>query len=191
MTVAYQMGGGAPLIRIMVERAAFVLKIGMRFSIAAFAALLFVPALLAESSAEKRLRELSVPFYFDLGPDSIDVRDYPKKRRKQYETFVRRCSGCHTLSRAINTPMRGKEEWEYYVYRMRLYSLSEKERRIQKAELEDVLSFLVYDSRIRKVKRGDDFEELDRRLRRKFRELHRERIKLLKRMLDPENGRVQ
>jgi len=147
-------------------------------------ALFLTPVLAGADAAERRLRDLSVPFYYDLGPDSIDVSKYPERRGEQYKIFVRRCSACHTLARSINSTMRSREEWSYYVHRMRIMDLSEKEHHLRRVELKDVVDFLVYDSRIRKIKRGKEFVENDQRLRDKFHALHEERVRLLRQIIE-------
>ncbi len=145
-----------------------------------FGLLLAVPCRAGSDALERRLRDLSVPFYYDLGSDSIDVSEYPKIRRRQYGIFVDRCSSCHTLARPINSTLRFREEWEFYLHRMRIFSFSADDGPLRKAEREDILEFLVYDSQIRKIRKEQDFLDTDRRLREKYEALHEERIKLLR-----------
>jgi hypothetical protein len=85
-------------------------------------------------------------FPWDGGPDSIDVSGYPKEQQANYKVFVRKCSRCHTLARAINAPLALPEEWEAYVRKM------QKKRRsgVDAKSAGSVISFLQYDSSVRK-----------------------------------------
>src|ERR1051325_8379280 len=47
-------------------------------------------------------KEAPKKFYYDLGPDAVDVARYPKKIRKESLPFQAVCSGCHTPARPLN-----------------------------------------------------------------------------------------
>lgn len=85
-------------------------------------------------------------FPWDGGPEDIDVSKYPPEQKENYKLFVRKCSRCHTVARAINAPLALPEEWEQYVRKM------EKKRRsgLDKKSADRVISFLQYDSSLRK-----------------------------------------
>ena len=61
-------------------------------------------------------RELLFPA--DLGPDTVDVRAYPASQQENYALFVEKCSGCHTLARAVNSPIVDAPTWNRYAKRM-------------------------------------------------------------------------
>ena len=85
-------------------------------------------------------------FPWDNGPDSIDVSGYPAEQKSSYKVFERKCSRCHTLARAINSPHALLEEWEAYVRKM------QKKRRsgLDKKSADTIIGFLQYDSSVRK-----------------------------------------
>lgn len=86
-------------------------------------------------------------FPWDDGPDSIDVSKYPPEQQASYAVFERKCSRCHTLARAINSPIALPEEWERY-----LRSKAERKRRsgLDRKSVDRIIGFLQYDSSVRK-----------------------------------------
>lgn len=107
-------------------------------------------------------------YHFDLGPDTIDVSAYPPERQEQYRLFARRCSSCHTLARSINVVTIGRDEWAYYVMRMRLRGSKTKGVTYTREEGLQIVDFLAYDAQIRKAARLKEFEAEDRARRKKF-----------------------
>ena len=85
-------------------------------------------------------------FPFDKGPETIDVSAYPKEQQENYQVFAEKCSKCHTLARPINSPYALPEEWAAYVDKMR----HKKRSGIDEDSAKQIVSFLTYDSSIRK-----------------------------------------
>ncbi|MDE2490171.1 MAG: hypothetical protein KGM24_04945 [Elusimicrobia bacterium] len=106
-------------------------------------------------------------FYSDLGPDAIDVSGYPAQQRYEYGVFVRACSACHTLARAINAPYASRGWWEFYMLGMRMRSRWQG-RPLTREESKAVLDFLEYDSRVRKVENAREFDALTEVLKKRF-----------------------
>jgi len=106
----------------------------------------------------------------DLGSSALDVSAYPEEQQNNYRLFSSRCSQCHTLARAINSPFFTREDWTRYVQRMRarlpverVASPQGETRLVRRAsngkfrgvlpasEVKRLIDFLVYDSAIRKA----------------------------------------
>jgi hypothetical protein len=111
----------------------------------------------------------------DDGPAQVDVTAYPQEIQADYRIFARRCSQCHTLARAINSqnlqlspdeqkaaklaePDIFKDEkiwrisevtWTGYVGKM--FGKPGSIIRTRPAELDQIIEFLVYDSKARKT----------------------------------------
>ena len=124
-------------------------------------------------------KELQSIYYYDLGPDEIDVSSYPQRQKDQYALFAKTCSQCHTLARAINSPHVGRGAWEIYVLRMRLRSQFKGGTAITRKEAKAILNFLAYDAKVRKVSGKAEFKSLTRRLRKRFDETVDERMRRL------------
>lgn len=107
-------------------------------------------------------------YYADLGPDEIDVSAYPAQQRFNYGIFRERCSGCHTLARAINSPIQSRAYWHYHLLRMSLRSRLKRRGPIPPAQVKAVLDFLEYDARVRKAADRKGFEERTEELKRRF-----------------------
>ena len=116
-----------------------------------------------------RLEEVAKTLYYsDLGPDTIDVADYPTQQQYNYALFSRQCARCHTLARAINSPVQSRAYWRFHLARMSLHSRVNREGSIPPEKLGFILDFLEYDSNIRKVQHKKEFEELTQELKRRF-----------------------
>lgn len=94
-------------------------------------------------------KQLAATSPFDLGPESIDVREYPEEQQANYLVFKERCSRCHTLARPVNFPAHDRKVWQAYVAKMHkrsgkvlLSPLMEKQ----------IVDFLVFDGERRKTK---------------------------------------
>lgn len=48
----------------------------------------------------------------------IDVQKIPMELRDEYSSFATNCSKCHSLSRALNAPVKDPNHWDLYVARM-------------------------------------------------------------------------
>jgi mono/diheme cytochrome c family protein len=121
----------------------------------------------ARSSAAERRDAL---YYSDLGPEQIDVSAYPERTRKNYAVYARACSRCHGLARSINAPFTSRGWWEFYMTGMRLRGRASG-RPLSRDEVEAVLDFLEYDSRVRKVEQAAAFQKSTDDLKRRFAEL--------------------
>ncbi len=130
------------------------------------ASLLLIPCAAAVASASpKPARPL---FYYDLGPDSIDVSAYPKAKRDEYAVFTHVCSQCHTLSRPINAPVITRRDWSHFIKRMHGRTRLTAGAKITPVEARQVLDFLVFDARVRKVERRGAFLAQAKRLKEEF-----------------------
>ncbi|MBI4055543.1 MAG: hypothetical protein HY402_05350 [Elusimicrobia bacterium] len=85
-------------------------------------------------------------FPWDDGPEEIDVSGYPEKQQQNYKVFAKKCSKCHTLARAINSPYALPEEWAPYIEKMR----KKKRSGLDATSAGKIVDFLIYDSSIRK-----------------------------------------
>jgi len=84
---------------------------------------------------------------YDKGPAKIDVSKYPADMQAKYKLFAKKCSGCHTLARAINSDFVLADEWERYVKRMMNKAGASV---ISPDEGKQIYEFLVYDSKTRR-----------------------------------------
>lgn len=129
--------------------------------------------------AEKFSREqLDARFYYDLGPDEVDVSGYPREQQANYLHFEANCSVCHTLARPINSPIVKRKDWERYVRRMHLKAKVRFDQGFERHEGRDILDFLVYDARIRKVRGKAEFDKQTMGLKELFEETKKERLRL-------------
>lgn len=120
-------------------------------------------------------------FPADLGPDVIDVRDYPSAQQENYRLVVAKCSGCHTLARVVNSPIVDGATWSRYVSRMHGKSAARGEQLfLTNREARQVESFLVFDSRRRKVRQKEEFQALLDDLERRFERAREDRARALK-----------
>src|SRR5689334_4671469 len=69
--------------------------------------------------------EIKAEFYADLGPNEVDLADYPWTQRSNYEVFAKTCSQCHKLARAINSPYISRNDWGNYVRLMHVIKKGE------------------------------------------------------------------
>ncbi len=108
----------------------------------------------AESGAEREMESAKKPMAWDMGPDSVDIAGYPPEMQSYYKVFEEKCSGCHTLARALNAPYATPEEWNTYVNKM----MRKAGSGIDKAQAKQIFKFLVYDSKERKLADSDAWE---------------------------------
>ncbi|MBI3564409.1 MAG: hypothetical protein HY079_04345 [Elusimicrobia bacterium] len=119
--------------------------------------------------------QLKAKFPYDLGAAEIDVAKYPKKRQDQYETFKKTCSQCHTLARPINSPLVTAGDWNRYVKRMKVRTKSAPHADIPAAAAKEIVDFLAYDAKVRKVDGKAAFDAESARLRCLFAKVSAER----------------
>lgn len=134
------------------------------------AALLAAPAM----GAELTEREREARYYYDLGPESIDVSGYPQEQQKAYGLLELRCGKCHTLARAVNAPIVKKDDWRRFLKRMHLRSSGE----LPPKDLKTILEFLAYDSQVRKVKGKAAFDAQAKALKGRFAAVDKQRRSL-------------
>ncbi|MBI4371394.1 MAG: hypothetical protein HY552_03755 [Elusimicrobia bacterium] len=123
-------------------------------------------------------KQLAARFYYDLGPEEIDVSGYPKAQRENYAAFAATCARCHTLARPINAPIAARRDWERYVARMRVRTKVAADKSFTREQAKKVVDFLAYDSQIRKVRGRAAFEAQTRQLKVRFAEVAAERARL-------------
>ncbi len=123
-------------------------------------------------------------YYADLGPDTIDVADYPAQQKYNYGLFEAECSRCHTLARAINSPVESRLYWDFHLVRMSLHSRFRHRGPISGAEKKAILDFLEYDAQVRKVQNRRRFEEQTEEMKRRFEPILK---KLIDQMRRPEH----
>jgi hypothetical protein len=129
------------------------------------------------SSRTSWAKEADVPggpsFPNDAGVTKLDVSMYPIDIQEDYRVFARRCSECHTLARPLNSqflqltadeqakaklkdPELFKDDriwhinntvWTDYVKRMQ----GKPGATIRPSELDNIIAFLVFDSKVRKM----------------------------------------
>ncbi len=131
------------------------------------AAVLFA-ATAALAAGKYTQQQLQARFYYDLGPDTIDVSGYPKAQQDNYKVFARTCSKCHTLARPISAPETSRYDWERFIKRMHARIKNKLGADFSDAQAKTILSFLVYDSRVRKIAGKAAFEAQTRRLKTMF-----------------------
>lgn len=107
-------------------------------------------------------------YYADLGLDTIDVSDYPAQQKYNYNFFRVHCARCHTLARAVNSPVKSRAYWHFHLIRMSLRSRLKNEGPIPKEHVKALLDFLEYDARVRKVEDRKRFEAQTGELQRRF-----------------------
>jgi len=154
------------------------------------AAILFVGAMVAFSAENKNssAARRNTRYYFDLGPSQIDVSAYPKIQQKNYALFAQTCSRCHTLARPINAPIVTEKGWRRYLRRMHAYSKNSPVKLTQ-PEINSILSFLVYDAKIRKVGQRKQFLAQTAVLKVKFAQFKKQHLLLEQKKNAKEVGR--
>ncbi|MFI5360920.1 MAG: hypothetical protein ACHQ49_03025 [Elusimicrobiota bacterium] len=121
-------------------------------------------------------------YYADLGPDAIDVAGYPAQQRFNYALFERECSRCHTLARAVNSPVESRLYWRFHLARMSLHSRYRRLGPIKAADSRALLDFLEYDAQVRKVRDKKAFDAQTEELKRRFEPILK---KILEQMSQP------
>lgn len=107
-------------------------------------------------------------YYADLGPAEIDVSRYPAQQRYNYALFKQTCGACHSLARAINSPTESRLYWRFHLARMKLHYRWSGYGRLDADEVRQILDFLEYDARVRKIEHRKDFERQQERLRTQY-----------------------
>ncbi|PIQ82447.1 MAG: hypothetical protein COV76_03635 [Candidatus Omnitrophica bacterium CG11_big_fil_rev_8_21_14_0_20_64_10] len=92
----------------------------------------------------------------DVGPDRLpyaQFSNYPDAMQAGYVLFTQRCSKCHTPARPLNSRIASRELWSRYVTQMQRRAGSG----ITLEEARKIIDFLVYDSKVRKLDRPDEW----------------------------------
>lgn len=108
-------------------------------------------------------------FYYDLGPAAVDVSAYPSSYQQGYKLFSAVCATCHSTARALNAPYAEADTWKRYVRRMHVKMES---RSALPAPQEEalILEFLIYDSKVRKLDKSEEFQAQQEKLKTRFEE---------------------
>ena len=85
-----------------------------------------------------------------------------------YALFEKECARCHTLARAVNSPVQSRLYWRFHLVRMSLHSRLRHEGPISPQDMKAILDFLEYDAQIRKMKDKKKFDEQTEELQRRF-----------------------
>ena len=132
-------------------------------------------AALAWAGGKYTDEQLAARDYEDLGQAQVSLKGYPSDMQTKYAVFTRVCSQCHTLARPLNAPLVKRRDWDRYVRRMHLHTRVEPLTEITAGEAKDILDFLVYDSKVRKVQHKKDFDAETERLKKLFEDVKAER----------------
>jgi cytochrome c5 len=117
-------------------------------------------------------------FYYDLGPKEVDVTSYPKAQQENYRIFAKTCSQCHTLARAVNSPLIAREDWRRLIKRIHQKTKVTAGTAMGKEAAKAAIDFLAYDSQVRKVKDKAAFAAKTQELKTLFADVRRERSKV-------------
>lgn len=148
---------------------------------APFAGAVLAAAFLTSCYSWQRLGDnpADTPYYSDLGPAWIDVSRYPPEQQRNYKTFVAVCGRCHTLARAVNSPTESRLYWRFHLARMNLHSRLTENAPLSRQDVADILDFLDYDSRVRKIQDRKHFEALTENLKKRFDPILRKQLRRL------------
>ena len=122
--------------------------------------------------------ELAARFPYDLGPGTVNVSAYPREIKDGYKMFLAVCSSCHTSARPLNSPYTGRADWNRFVHRMHV-KMENRGMELESEEARQIVDFLVYDSKVRKVQKKAEFEARQKYLKQLFAEVSKERDRLL------------
>lgn len=120
------------------------------------------PAEPAAAATKQTLR-----FYYDLGPATVDVSAYPEAQRANYKLFLSVCGTCHSTARPLNAPYVSAEDWRRYENRMHV-KMENQAILLSEENHERIIEFLIYDSKVRKVSRGAEFQAGQEKLKKLF-----------------------
>jgi hypothetical protein len=110
-------------------------------------------------------QELEAEFPADLGPETVDVSEYPQYLQQSYSFFREACTICHSSARALNSPLITHADWKSYVRKMHLKAQSQL---LTDEDAKRIVDFLVYDSHERKVEHKKEFDRQNERLKERF-----------------------
>ena len=122
--------------------------------------------------------QLDARFSYDLGPSEVDVSSYPEMRKQEYYLFRQACSQCHTLARALNSPIAKHADWKRFVTRMHLKDKAKGGEGFYKGEGQALIEFLAYDSQVRKITGKEAFARKSKELQALFEDVRKERARI-------------
>ena len=125
----------------------------------------------AAVAADFTQEQLKARFYYDLGPNTVDVTSCPQEQQENYKLFAVMCSQCHTLARPINSPMVSRADWKRFIARMHIKTKQMSENDFTAAQAKQILDFMVYDSQARKIAGKTAFDAQAAELKRLFGEV--------------------
>ena len=136
------------------------------------------PFSVAPGSSKFTQEQLAAKFPYDLGRADVDVGAYPPKIREAYKDFMSACGSCHTTARPLNAPYASAHDWERFVHRMHVKI--ENEGAVLDKELgKQIVDFLVYDSKIRKIDGKKEFRAEQEKLKALYAEVAKEQERLV------------
>ncbi|MFN3466918.1 MAG: hypothetical protein ACK4WF_04350 [Candidatus Brocadiales bacterium] len=98
-------------------------------------------------ASELEIEAAKKPMAWDLGPETVNISNYPVDIQEDYKVFATKCGKCHGLARALNAPYTTAEEWNNYVNKM----MRKPGSGITPKEGKMIFDFLVHDSKVRKL----------------------------------------
>lgn len=104
------------------------------------------------------------PFYYDLGPATVEVSGYPARQQENYRVFLAVCGACHTAARPLNAPYAEADVWKRYVHRMHV-KMNGRGIELAGQDEERIVEFLGYDSKLRKADKRQEFEAQQKALK--------------------------
>ncbi len=122
--------------------------------------------------------QLAARFPYDLGPATVEISAYPENIQQSYKLFLAACSICHTSARPLNAPYIKAADWKRFVHRMHL-KMDQREISLDKETEKKIIEFLVYDSKVRKMDKKQEFDQNQEKLNLLFSELVKEREKFI------------
>ena len=122
--------------------------------------------------------QLAAKFPNDLGPAKVDVSGYPPKIQEGYKDFLSVCSSCHTTARPLNAPYKTAYDWGRFVHRMHV-KIESRGAILDDELAKQIVDFLVYDSKVRKIGREKEFQAEQEKLKNLYAEVSKERERLM------------
>lgn len=123
--------------------------------------------------------QLASRFPYDLGPATVDISKYPAEIQKNYRLFLAVCSSCHTSARPLNAPYVKAYDWKRFTRRMHL-KMEDRGFNLDRSQEKQIVEFLVYDAKIRKVDKKEEFNSQQESLKKLFEEVSKEKEKLVR-----------
>lgn len=139
---------------------------------------LILAAVTARAQERFTAEQREARFPYDLGPKEVDATSYPKAQQENYKVFAKTCSQCHTLARAINSPLIEAADWKRFTRRMHARTKQRPGATISADAAKAAIEFLTYDAQVRKIKGKAAFAAKTHELEALFAEVRLERAKV-------------